>query len=152
MRPFTSWNLSSLLLAKLVRIEPETTHSKNMMESQSRSKLYRSESAEISSKKNLIFSEFKGAKDGATVDSLDILEHLKRTFQSIQTVQPQYFWKYIFSTMTCFFKCKKDKNAQKYKKFMNKSQSRVSKELDFQKFIMRQRVNTMAILGLLSSR
>ena len=52
----------------------------------------------------------------------------------------------------CFYKCNKDNSAKRYRRFMNKSRSRVSKELDFQKFILRQRVNTTAVLGLLSCR
>ena len=69
----------------------------------------------------------------------------------MRTVQPQQFWRYVLSTI-CFYKCNQDNNAKRYRRFMNKSRSRVSKELDFQKFILRQRVNTTAVLGLLSSR
>ena len=79
MRPFAQWNLSSLLLAKLFRIEPEDTNSQSMKESDSQN-LKGSEATESNSKKNIIFQEFKGGKHGAAVDSIDILEHLKRNF------------------------------------------------------------------------
>ena len=40
----------------------------------------------------------------------------------------------------------------RYKKLMMKSQSYLNKELDLQKFIYRQRVQTYALMGLLSGR
>ena len=41
---------------------------------------------------------------------------------------------------------------EKYRRFLTKSQRLIKKELDFQKFIIRQRVHTNAILGLLKGR
>ena len=63
------------------------------------------------------------------------------------------FYKYlVLSLINCCSKKSKDTSHNRYKWYLRKSQSTVTKEMDLRKFLTRQRVMTTAILGLLSGR
>lgn len=86
----------------------------------------------------------------------EIVSHLKRNFQNFKAIKRQNYVMYLCTVLLGLFKCcrvcKQDSQLQKFEKFMRKSQSLIDKELDFKKFITRQRVTTTAVLGLLSGR
>ena len=56
-----------------------------------------------------------------------------------------------FFAVNCFCCCI-FKKAQKYRQILNKSKSRLEKEMDLQKFLHRQRVLVTSLLGLLKGR
>lgn len=67
-----------------------------------------------------------------------LLKNLKSDFQIMTPIKKRRF---------CMTFCNR---GSKYKKMLLKSQSSLNKELDLRKFIYRQRVTMMALLGLLS--
>ena len=77
---------------------------------------------------------------------------LNQLTRALKAIEPISFVKYI--CQSCFFcpnRCKNER-LKKYKKVMMRSQSKLMKELDLQKFIFRQRLQTTAILALLKGR
>ena len=72
------------------------------------------------------------------LDDVSVLKSIKNDFQRTKPVKMVNFCSYLL----CY--------KSKANKIMLKSQSSLAKELDFQKFIVRQRLQTNAILGLLS--
>ena len=72
--------------------------------------------------------------------------------QDLKVIQPFSFL--FYSLHRCCF-CKYSRhnnNLKKYKRIMQKSQNFIKKELDLQKFIFRQRLQTTAILTMLQGR
>ena len=71
-------------------------------------------------------------------------------------VSPLKFWKYIFSKLLscfcCFQNTKMFMETSRYKRFLSNSKSTLTKEMDLKKFLIRQRLQTTALLGLLSGR
>ena len=51
-----------------------------------------------------------------------------------------------------YFFCRKSNRRKEYRKHMTKAAMQISKEMDLKKFIMRQRMQTIARLSLLSGR
>lgn len=72
--------------------------------------------------------------DGTLIDSI------RKDFQRYKPIKK-------ISILQWIFQCRKN-----YKKMMNKAKSSLNKELDLGKFIYRQRLQTTAVLGLLSGR
>ena len=68
----------------------------------------------------------------------------------MKAIDKQSFWIYLFNALCCF--CRKKSKARDYNWWLSKSQSSLSKEMDLRKFIIRQRLQTKAVLGLLSGR
>ena len=68
-------------------------------------------------------------------------------------IDRRQFWKYLLLSMiNCCRKKDKDSSHNRYKWYLRKSQSTVTKEMDLRKFLTRQRVATTAMMGLLSGR
>ena len=68
-----------------------------------------------------------------------LLQSIQVDFKFLQPIQKMLF---------CFAKFQR---SQRFAKLLSKSQQTLDKELDLRKFIHRQRVQTTAVLGLLSS-
>ena len=85
-------------------------------------------------------SNFRYFNAGDDKNETVLLKNIRRDFQVAKTLQKLTF----YAVNLC---C----NRQ-YKKMMYKAKSRIDKELDLQKFILRQRMQATAILGLLNSR
>ena len=85
------------------------------------------------------------------MDIKKIITHMKRNFRQMASIDRQRFWMHIILTLrNC---CKKKSNSHsRYNWYLRKSESMITKELDLRKHLKRQRVNTTAILGLLSGR
>ena len=69
----------------------------------------------------------------------------------MESIYRQKFWMHIsLSLRNCC--CKNNLRHSRYNWYLRKSESMIRKELDLRKHLKRQRVNTTAILGLLSGR
>ena len=78
---------------------------------------------------------------------------MKQNFKTMLAIDRRQYWKYIvLSLISCCRKKSKDSSHNRYKWFLQKSESSITKEMDLRKFLTRQRVTATAILGLLSGR
>ena len=69
----------------------------------------------------------------------------------MESIYRQKFWIHIILSLRNYC-CKKSSRHSRYNWYLRKSESLIKKELDLRKHLKRQRVNTTAILGLLSGR
>ena len=81
-------------------------------------------------------SNFTGSK----FDNNQLIDNIKNDFQQYKPIKR-------IGILSQIFFCRRN-----YRKMMNKAKSALDKELDLQKFIYRQRLQTTAILGLLTGR
>ena len=71
-------------------------------------------------------------------------------------VSPLKYWKHIItkllSCFCCLHRTSMFMETSRYKRFVSNSKSTLTKEMDLKKFLIRQRLQTTAVLGLLSGR
>ena len=87
-------------------------------------------------------------KEPAENKSKDMFLQLTR---DLLKILPISFCSYMINSYFCPKRCKNER-LKKYDKFIKKSQSFLKKEMDLQKFLIRQRLQTTAILALLKGR
>ena len=78
---------------------------------------------------------------------------MKRNFTEMIAIGRRQYWQHLIgSLINCCRKKSKNSPHNRYKWYLRKSQSVITKEMDLRKFLTRQRVANSALLGLLSAR
>ena len=78
---------------------------------------------------------------------------MKRNFTEMIAIGRRKYWQHLIgSLINCCRKKSKDSSHNRYKWYLRKSESAITKEMDLRKFLTRQRLANSALLGLLSAR
>ena len=97
--------------------------------------------------------QFVSQSNGQLLDVNNIVDHMKRNFTEMIAIGRRKYWQHLIgSLINCCRKKSKNSPHNRYKWYLRKSQSMITKEMDLRKFLTRQRVANSALLGLLSSR
>ena len=97
--------------------------------------------------------QFVSESNGQLLDVNNIVDHMKRNFTEMIAIGRRTYWQHLIgSLINCCRKKSKNSPHNRYKWYLRKSQSVITKEMDLRKFLTRQRVANSALLGLLSSR
>ena len=147
------------MLKFLFRYLPSAVHSKEHEEKledsdKKKEKLKLSQSFRsqfnLSSRNGSNEKEFSGQK----FSNKEIYEHLSRNFKNMKGITPLRFWNYIWRQSLSYLTCccrERDATARRYRKFVEKSESLLAKEMDLHKFVLRQRISALSALATLSS-
>ena len=82
----------------------------------------------------------------------NIFTHLRRNFAALKTINPLHYLKFACGSCCCLFRSARRSVSYQFGQLLKKADSSVNKELDLKKFLVRQRIQSTSLLGLLSGR
>ena len=130
VEPVSRFTLQSALMASFFRFKRDSKPNQNMHKKNKVATDTQVETLNVESKKQ----------------KEPLADIVKREFLASQKIPLLGFF-----AVNCFC-CFSFRKAQKYRQILNKSKSRLEKEMDLQKFLHRQRVLVTSLLGLLKGR